>query len=95
MIFVISSFYLFWLFAPKGRDFVKKMAPGMGDGELTQAVRYNLGLTAHHPHFGRFSFVEKAEYWALVWGTVVMAATGFCSGSRTTPSRSSRASSSR
>ena len=78
VVFVISSFYhLFWLFAPKGRDFVKKMAPGVSDvKELTQAVRYNLGQTDHHPHFGRFSFVEKAEYWALVWGTVVMAGTG-------------------
>ena len=24
----------------------------------------------------RFSFVEKAEYWALIWGTVVMVLTG-------------------
>jgi len=26
---------------------------------------------------GRFTFEEKAEYWALVWGTVIMALTGF------------------
>jgi cytochrome b subunit of formate dehydrogenase len=29
------------------------------------------------PSFGRFSYVEKAEYWALVWGTVVMILSGF------------------
>jgi cytochrome b subunit of formate dehydrogenase len=40
-------------------------------------VKYNLGLSPSKPKFGRFSYVEKAEYWALIWGTFVMAATGF------------------
>jgi cytochrome b subunit of formate dehydrogenase len=40
------------------------------------AVTYNLGLRRERPRFGRFGYVEKAEYWALVWGTVVMAVTG-------------------
>jgi hypothetical protein len=26
---------------------------------------------------GRYTFEEKAEYWALMWGTVIMALTGF------------------
>ena len=26
--------------------------------------------------FGRYDYTQKAEYWALVWGTVLMAATG-------------------
>jgi len=39
-------------------------------------LRYNLGLTADKPKFGRFSYVEKSEYWALVWGTLIMGATG-------------------
>ena len=42
-----------------------------------QAVRYNLGLSTAKPQQGRFTFEEKAEYWALVWGTVVMIITGF------------------
>ena len=28
------------------------------------------------PAFARFGFVEKAEYWALIWGAVVMFGTG-------------------
>ena len=40
-------------------------------------VRYNLGLTKELPKFDRFSFGEKFEYWAFVWGAVVMGATGF------------------
>jgi cytochrome b subunit of formate dehydrogenase len=35
-----------------------------------------VGLRATAPKFDRFSYIEKAEYWALVWGTVVMTATG-------------------
>jgi cytochrome b subunit of formate dehydrogenase len=42
-----------------------------------QAVRYNLGLAKERPLLGRFTFEEKVEYWALVWGTVIMIATGF------------------
>ena len=28
------------------------------------------------PKFGRFTYGEKAEYWALVWGTALMGLTG-------------------
>jgi formate dehydrogenase gamma subunit len=42
-----------------------------------QAVRYNLGLASERPRMGRYTFEEKVEYWALVWGTVIMVATGF------------------
>ena len=41
--------------------------------ELFQLLSYNLGLTNVRPNFGRFSFVEKFEYWALIWGTIIMA----------------------
>jgi cytochrome b subunit of formate dehydrogenase len=39
-------------------------------------LKYNLGLAPAKPAFGRFSYIEKAEYWALVWGTLLMGATG-------------------
>jgi formate dehydrogenase gamma subunit len=40
-------------------------------------VRYNVFLTAKPPEMPRYNFTEKMEYWALVWGGVLMAATGF------------------
>lgn len=40
-------------------------------------VLYNLGLRQEHPHMPRYNFGEKVEYLAVVWGTVVMVATGF------------------
>ena len=39
-------------------------------------MRYYLGLGGNKPEFKRFTYAEKAEYWALVWGVFVMAATG-------------------
>ena len=32
--------------------------------------------TPNKLRFGRFTYAEKVEYWALVWGTLVMAVTG-------------------
>jgi cytochrome b subunit of formate dehydrogenase len=40
-------------------------------------IRYNLGLTKEHPKFDRYNFAEKMEYWAMVWGTLIMGITGF------------------
>ncbi len=52
--------------------------PGLNDAKAAwQAVKYNLGLNKRKPQQGRFTFEEKAEYWAFVWGTAVMAITGF------------------
>jgi cytochrome b subunit of formate dehydrogenase len=38
--------------------------------------RYNLGLSPKKPHFGKFSYIEKTEYWAFMWGMVLMSSTG-------------------
>ena len=44
--------------------------------ELWATLKYNLGVTRTRPAYGRFTYWEKMEYWALVWGTVVMMTTG-------------------
>lgn len=44
--------------------------------DLKQMVKYNIGLTRERPQFGRFTYAEKMEYFALVWGTLVMVVTG-------------------
>lgn len=38
---------------------------------------YNLGLRKTKPELPHHSYVAKVEYWAVVWGTAVMAVTGF------------------
>jgi cytochrome b subunit of formate dehydrogenase len=37
---------------------------------------YNLGFMRRKPPVSAHSYVEKVEYWAVVWGTAVMAGTG-------------------
>ena len=39
-------------------------------------VAYHVGLTKTKPRFDRFDYSEKLEYWALLWGSVIMALTG-------------------
>lgn len=54
------------------------MLPGIKDiKDALQAFLYNLGFTKKRPQMGRYTFEEKAEYWALIWGTVIMGITGF------------------
>ncbi len=64
------------------RKFVRKeargMVPGLDDAKAVgQSFRHALGLRKTPPRQGRFTWEEKAEYWALIWGTVVMIVTGF------------------
>jgi hypothetical protein len=42
-----------------------------------QALMYNIGRAKTPPQLGRYSFEEKMEYWAFVWGAIIMGATGF------------------
>lgn len=47
--------------------------------DLREAYRrtlYNAGLARERPAISAYSYVEKIEYWAVVWGTVVMAVSG-------------------
>lgn len=46
-------------------------------GDVIHTVRHNLGLSDKHPKMTKFNFGEKMEYWAVVWGTAIMAITGF------------------
>lgn len=54
------------------------MLPGIRDvRDALNWIAFNLGLRKEHPHLPRYNFGEKAEYLAVVWGTVLMAITGF------------------
>jgi formate dehydrogenase gamma subunit len=78
ILFILTAlWHVGYLFGQRGRRFLSDMMPRKSDlSELKQMLAYNLGRSAQRPQFGRFSYVEKAEYWALVWGTIIMAITG-------------------
>jgi len=64
-------------FTPRGRGQVRRMLPRWKDAQdIWGTILYFLGFADHKPKFDRYSYVEKAEYLALVWGTIVMAVTG-------------------
>ncbi len=79
VIMVVTSLYhiIYITFTVRGRQLVKDLFPKYKD--ITDAIgiaKFNLGISKVKPKLDRFSYVEKAEYWALVWGTIVMTATG-------------------
>jgi cytochrome b subunit of formate dehydrogenase len=54
------------------------MAPVPEDlRHLWEDVQFYLGRRKRKAYYGRYSYAEKAEYLAVVWGTLIMAITGF------------------
>jgi cytochrome b subunit of formate dehydrogenase len=72
---IYHAFYL--AVAREGRRLLRDLAPMPKDAfDAWATMRYYLGLSKEKPKFGRFTYAEKAEYWALVWGTALMGLTG-------------------
>jgi formate dehydrogenase subunit gamma len=63
-------------FPPGRRDFML-MLPTLKDlRDVWQMLSYFFGRKGEKPKFGRFSYVEKFDYWAVYWGCVIMIGTG-------------------
>jgi cytochrome b subunit of formate dehydrogenase len=75
---LICAYHLVYLFATKeGRKLVKDFLPGIGDvKDAATNARYLTGLSRKKARFGRFGYAEKMEYWAVIWGTIIMGTTG-------------------
>jgi cytochrome b subunit of formate dehydrogenase len=65
------------IFSKKLRDHWMSLLPKWNDlREAISNFAYNLGLTRRVPMRSSHSYIEKAEYWALVWGSMIMVVTG-------------------
>ena len=73
-----SLYHLYYIFfVPRGKQLIRDLLPTRNDiNDAIDVLKYNLGFSPIKPQFDRFSYIEKSEYWALVWGTVVMSVTG-------------------
>ena len=73
-----AVYHIIYLFLAKdGRRWVREMLPKVRDvRDAVHTIGHNLGYRPTLPTYTRFNYAEKVEYWALVWGTVVMVATG-------------------
>jgi cytochrome b subunit of formate dehydrogenase len=53
------------------------LLPGLDDIETAgRSMLYYLKLSDKQPEFDKYDYAEKAEYWALIWGTLIMGITG-------------------
>jgi cytochrome b subunit of formate dehydrogenase/mono/diheme cytochrome c family protein len=73
---------VYHLYTAGVKIFVRKarrtMIPGPADLKAAwHGLLFNLGLRDERPAQGHFTWEEKIEYWAIVWGTLVMTVTGF------------------
>ena len=75
---LVGLYHLLYIVRTKdGRKLVADLFPVRQDArDVVQAVRYLAGFSKQKPQTGRFGYAEKMEYWAVVWGTLIMGATG-------------------
>lgn len=74
----VGLYHLAYLIVSRdGRRLFRDFMPVPKDAtDVWGTMGYYLGLGPKKPEFARFNYAEKAEYWALVWGLMVMAGTG-------------------
>jgi formate dehydrogenase gamma subunit len=75
---VVGAYHIAYLaLSPEGKRWVRDMIPTRKDvKDLQGNLAFYLGLRDHKPAIGRFGYAEKAEYWAVIWGTFIMGLTG-------------------
>jgi cytochrome b subunit of formate dehydrogenase len=72
---LIQMFY--FIFSKNGRNDFKQLIPTMDDiTGFFKNMRFFLFKEKNPPKFGRYSYDQKAEYLALIWGVIVMGASG-------------------
>jgi formate dehydrogenase subunit gamma len=75
---VVGVWHLGYIaFSRMGRTDFFLMIPRPQDiKDFFRMFLYYLGKRSSGPKFGRFSFIEKFDYWAVYWGMVVMIGSG-------------------
>lgn len=78
MLLLTGFYHVGYVLATReGWRLVKDLAPRPQDlWDVIGNARYLAGLSRSKPKFGRFGYAEKMEYWAVVWGTIIMGVTG-------------------
>jgi formate dehydrogenase gamma subunit len=78
VLLLVGLYHIIYLLASKeGRRLVKDLFPVKKDiQDVLAALRYLTGRSPNKPAIGRFGYAEKMEYWAVVWGTIIMGVSG-------------------
>jgi len=74
----VGAWHLVYLLRAKdGRRLLRDFLPVKKDiTDVLGIIRYLTGFAAEKPKFARFGYAEKMEYWAVIWGTIIMGVTG-------------------
>ena len=75
---VVGVYHVAYLFLSKeGRLWLTDMlVRGKDFKDVIGNFGYYLGASTGKPKIARFGYAEKAEYWAVIWGTFIMGLTG-------------------
>ncbi|HPR62933.1 MAG TPA: cytochrome c3 family protein [Thermoanaerobaculia bacterium] len=71
-------FAIYMAFGRRGRIIFRELLPQKRDlKDTVQTMKYYMGTEEKRPRYAVFNYAEKFEFWALVWGTLIMVVTGF------------------
>jgi cytochrome b subunit of formate dehydrogenase len=75
----LGVYHVLYMIATKrGRSHMVALIPTFKDLlDAFKLMGYDLGMSKERPKFGRYSYIEKIEYFGALWGTFVMTVTGF------------------
>ena len=75
----IGVYHIYYCMVFKeGRKTFDLLIPRLQDArDAFHQIGYYLGIKKDRPLFGRFSYIEKFDYWAVYWGMVVMITSGY------------------
>ncbi len=78
VLLLAGAYHLYYLATKReGRKLLRDFMPAAKDmAELGANARYLAGFSGEKPKIGRFGYAEKMEYWAVIWGTIIMGVTG-------------------
>ncbi|MCK5484005.1 MAG: cytochrome b/b6 domain-containing protein, partial [Gemmatimonadetes bacterium] len=77
---ILTSIYHAWYVTAvrRGRAEMRAMAPSFQDiKDFGANIAFHIWRRRDRAKFPQYDYTQKAEYWAVVWGTVVMVITGF------------------
>jgi formate dehydrogenase gamma subunit len=78
VLLAVGAFHLIYIARTKeGRRLVMDLLPVRQDlNDVLAMIGYLTGRRKDKPRCGRFGYAEKMEYWAVIWGTIIMGVTG-------------------
>ncbi|HUT26296.1 MAG TPA: cytochrome b/b6 domain-containing protein [Sumerlaeia bacterium] len=78
VLIAVSAQHMVWAICTREgrRDFIALLPTPKDFADVTLNSLYFLGLRKERPRFGRYTYYEKFDYWAVYWGCVIMIGSG-------------------